>query len=165
MGRPTKYNLCQFVRTVAEIKVQNPNISTNVAVQNALNHYNKLSDRSPTKPESAQLIASVKKEYSKTGPTLESEIKSEKARGRWPPWPVMPTLLGVQQPKDGPRRQLASDFRELLNDLSVLANRLEREDDPRLVSDVHTIIAAIRSAPAKRDKQKARVAKTKEKLR
>jgi hypothetical protein len=158
MGRPTKYDLSQIVRTAAEIKVWNHNISTNTAIHQALDYiFTELLDRPLSGTKRSQLFASVTVKYSKIGPALEGEIRAQpRPRG-----PVMPTLLTAQGPEESPRRELAAEFGKELHRLHALANRLEREDDPRLVSDVRTIIAAIRSALTKRDKQKARVAKQK----
>ena len=153
MGRPTKYDLSQVVRTAAEIKVWERNISTTTAIHQTLDYiFTDLLGRplSDTKP--SQLFASVKVQYSKIGPALEREIRARP----WPRRPVMPTLLTVQGPEESRRRELAAEFRKELHRLHALADRLEQKDDPRLPSDVRTIMAAIRSALPRRNRHKAR---------
>src|SRR5262249_4339520 len=110
MGAPTKYDLSQIFRTVAEIRVWKRKISIIAAVLEALEHIDKLSNPHLTSTKRNQLIASVMKKYSQIGPTLESKIK---ARGRFPPWPIVPTLLTVQAPEVGPKQRLVAEFREL----------------------------------------------------
>jgi hypothetical protein len=153
MGRPIKYDLSQVVCTAAEIKVWERNISTTTAIHQALDYiFTELLGRPLSDAKRSQLFASVKVQYSKTGPALEREIR---ARPR-PRWPVMPTLLTVQGPEESPRWELAAQFRKELHRLYALADRLEQKDDPRLLSDVRTIMAAIRLALSRRNRHKAR---------